>query len=182
MSVEELMRTHDMRVRSGHSLNINCGNLRRIGKTTCIRTMLERTPQTKIIIIPNQNLMHEYRNLARVFVLPPISITGNARRRYEMELMSLLNGRGGDAYVFADEVPEAEELISTYCVTDRVHFVAGFYSVIDQTRHRNLLREPPPFTQIPLDVRTIAGTKPEQLIQQNVLDKTTKMRFIANEN
>jgi len=151
-------------VDQGYSLNINCGTLRRIGKTTCIKELIyENREQNNIILIPNSNFLQLYSNVqVRPFVFPTQDIN---RRRYEFELSQLVRGRSEDFYIYADEVPDAENIMEMFQDVPRAHFVAGFYSV-DSSRsayHRPAVYVPPEH-ELPTIARILHDDPNSQII------------------
>ena len=115
-----LIKQIDIARRANLSTNINCGALRRIGKTYALKQMIREynsaNPQETIaILIVNSNLIGEYSEFRNNRFIRIITLNGVHNH--------LL---GYDAAVFADEVPNVEDLISNF---NNVHFIAGFYSI-----------------------------------------------------
>jgi hypothetical protein len=174
-------------VHQGDSLNINCGTLRRIGKTTCIRELIRRNGQkNNIVLVPNSNFLQEYINIQVRPCIIPTDIEN--RRRYEFELSQMIRGSSENFYVYADEVPDAENIMRIFENIPTVHFVVGFYSTHNQHVYHRLDRladrrltstslQTPSFFEA-----SWVSNVSDEMKTEVVLDKATKMKFIINEN
>jgi len=93
--------------------NINCGSLRRIGKTNCLLQIATEfkyaRPDTHILIISNLDI-DLYRELDFNIIRP-------------QNLLDIFRGIS-NAIFFADEIPDAEII----CRGCNLEFIAGFYS------------------------------------------------------
>ena len=157
MSVSELMFMYNLCVDQGYSLNINCGTLRRIGKTTCIKELIRGNSQrNNVVLVPNRNLLQDYAGVeVRPFVFPTDNMRN--RSRYELELSQIVRGRSEDFYVYADEVPDAENIMEMFRDSPTVHFVAGFYSIDSRSAyHRPAVYTPAVYTPLEHELPTIA--------------------------
>lgn len=97
--------------------NINCGILRGIGKTYCLRQLIEEEgTKEKPIYILVQNL-----GIAR-------AVYGDLiKKRICREVTPLALGRleGMQAEIYSDEVPEAEEMLFPF---SNCTYLGGFYN------------------------------------------------------
>jgi len=101
----------------GINRNINCGSLRRIGKTHTLRRIIGEfrtldAVRRIILLVPNMNYRNRYEDLYHNGTINVI--IGNQNQ---------LRGQA-NAYVFADEVPTIEPIPSNA----GIEFIAGFYS------------------------------------------------------
>jgi len=119
MSAQELRQIYEM-YRQQHILNINCGILRGIGKTECLIHLMLECPITirRVLIVRTQNERRQYLNVDGLISL--ICITSSEVEQY-------FRGNNNPTYVYADEVPNAQELIENLH-RDSIRFIAGFYS------------------------------------------------------
>jgi hypothetical protein len=102
--------------------NVNCGSLRRIGKTTTLKNLIrsfknENWDVTTVLLIPRNSHREIYNDISQSIdvIETPSEFIRNM-------------GRGQQIAVFADEVPNAEILVNQN-QNGRINFVAGFYSV-----------------------------------------------------
>jgi len=108
MSVEELRLVFDRLSTEFGIRNINCGNLRRIGKTECLKSMIRESRSECVVLVQYQYDLETYeRDGYRAILVRD----GNFRLR------------GHVWNVYADEVPDAEQRIY-----QPAQFIAGFYS------------------------------------------------------
>jgi hypothetical protein len=101
----------------GINRNINCGSLRRIGKTHTLRRIMSEfraqdAVRRIILIVPTMNYRAAYEELYHDGTINLIISNQNQ-----------LRGQA-NAYLFADEVPVIEQLNPN----SGVEFIAGFYS------------------------------------------------------
>jgi hypothetical protein len=101
--------------------NINCGMLRRIGKTECLIQIMLECPVSvrKVLIVPSdrnttQFMLHGGLNL--------IYINSTSQ-----SINEFFRGNNDPTAVYADEVPNAQYLIEALHINS-IHFIAGFYS------------------------------------------------------
>lgn len=133
MSVENLMFMYNQ-IQHGCPRNIDCGVLRRIGKTSCIKQLIQnshRSYQENIVLVPAQSYTQEYRDIAPTFVISPWLPIEVSR----MELLQVLRGADTRYFIYADEVRNAEEIIESF-EPRRAVFEAGFYSIPYDQRRR----------------------------------------------
>ena len=121
MSVEELLRTHEYNRNNGLSLNIDCGFLRRIGKTECLRYLIRNKPVSTrgILLLPNsyvRNWSEELRNYNLVCL---------TRQNFSNTPPFLTSEQN---FIYADEIPEAESVVRNWGRRNNI-FIAGFYSI-----------------------------------------------------
>lgn len=120
-------------INRGCPRNIDCGVLRRIGKTSCIKQLIQnshRSLEENIVLVPSRNYSEEYRGIAQTFVVSPFVPIEVSR----MELSQVLRA-DTRCFVYADEVRNAEEIVGTLNNT-RLVFEVGFYSIPYDYRRR----------------------------------------------
>jgi hypothetical protein len=134
MSVEELMFMVSQ-IERGCPRNIDCGMLRAIGKTNCIRQLIQRNNQrNNIVLVHTRHALDQYRDIAEVFVVNPYIPLQVA----QSELSRTLNP-SNLYHIYADEVRNAEQIVEHFNPA-RVVFVVGFFSVSYDYRRRQLER------------------------------------------
>ena len=129
MSVEELLRSYENTRILGYSLNINCGYLRGIGKTECLRQIIRQKPISirGILLLPSQNFVRNWVEETRDYNIS-CYVCPNVYPHFNPQLNSQLYSSSSPQYVYSDEVPDAETIVRNW---DRqnIEFIAGFFSV-----------------------------------------------------
>lgn len=128
MSVEELLRSYEDTRILGYSLNINCGYLRRIGKTECLRRIIRLKPISirGILLLPSQNFVRNWVEETRDYNIS-CYVCPNVYPRFNSQLNSQLSS-SSPQYVYSDEVPDAETIVRNWG-RQNIEFIAGFFSV-----------------------------------------------------
>lgn len=133
MSVEELLNSHAYSERFLGTRNVNCGILRRIGKSLALKTMIrDSTVRNVMVLVPNQNFRQVYYEIVRLFEQTQkrfsLCIVRNTDiyQQQTMFLRGLLT-YNDTVHIYADEVPNAELIVSG-AGNNRAVFIAGFYS------------------------------------------------------
>ena len=149
MSVEELIQQLEYYRNTLNIRNINCGMLRRIGKTEALKRIIKQYyamhPEITIyILVRNRSMIIEY-NLEMLNIARILSIA-------ELQHMQSFRGQMNVAF-FADEIPNAEILFGE-------NFVAGFYSTLDSPsiQNQNQLNATELKQQIPFHQRSAYRT------------------------
>lgn len=133
MSVENLIFMYNQ-INRGCPRNIDCGVLRRIGKTSCIKQLIQnshRNYQENIVLVPSTSFSQVYRDIAPTFVVSPWLPIEVSR----MELLQTLRGADIRYFIYADEVRNAEEIVEGLDPR-RAIFEVGFYSMPYDQRRR----------------------------------------------
>jgi hypothetical protein len=130
MSIEEIRQNWELQRQSNRSVNINCGFLRRIGKTQFLRQLMIEWRRSNlsshiVLLVPNSSLIRTYQDLCSY----------NDRQNI-IDRVVVVNNFGPSelirrSYVFADEVPDAER-VCMHC--GECTFIAGTYSNHDGDR------------------------------------------------
>jgi hypothetical protein len=139
MSITEIRQVWEMHRQQGLNLNINCGDLRRIGKTQFLRELIVQWKDlhpTHSISIWTQtpDIGQEYidlridRTVEYLFNFFDLQCRGIRGMMRERELD-----------VFSDEIPNAEEMIRRH---PHLHFIAGVYSIVPIHQRQEDLTEP----------------------------------------
>jgi hypothetical protein len=132
MSIEEIRQNWDLCRNSNQSVNINCGSLRGIGKTQFLRQLMIDYKRNNlsshiVLLIPNSRLERSYRDIVYPVTTQHIntqSIIDRVIVANDFELSEITRRSVAQSYVFADEVPNAEQI----CMYSDCTFVAGTYS------------------------------------------------------
>jgi hypothetical protein len=118
MSSNEIRQLWEYRTRTRQSVNINCGQLRGIGKTLFLKQLITESKNnsrnTIALMTPNSSFTNQYRDLLQTNIINYI-ITDRQNLRNLLQT----------TLVFSDEVPNAE----FDCRQFRLNFVAGVYSI-----------------------------------------------------
>lgn len=177
--------------------NINCGQLRRIGKTHTLIQMIREYdrnhPQRNehiVVVVPNEGLGELYQRLIRERCLDRIVVVSDMERQL----------RGTPSVIFADEVPNIEQIIVR---SNLWEFIAGFYNDIHQqrisvTREQSPLYDLSQVQQLPfpqpqsrrydlIDTTELYVKPPKPLkyikvdvvVNKSLVDKNNKMKFIT---
>ena len=173
--VIDLVRQWEMSVQRDGPRNINCGMLRRIGKTQALRELISQYRRNQ--------------GSARVYVLVPTQEMGNVYRDLGVTICSIQGSFAREicsniALVFADEVPDAEIIIRNNFQSPTITFIAGFYSndnagpivynpsPSDREEILTTLHAPQFF-----DVSVISGQNPADTSWQNITDPAETEAF-----
>jgi hypothetical protein len=118
MSAYELMLIWQYHKNVGDVLNINCGQLKNIGKTECIRKLLNNSLNEIMILTPYSQ---QYQSQIAHHQIIAIWT------KFGSEFTQYYRGKSNQIDAFADEVPNAEKIVNSLRMPN-IKFIAGFYS------------------------------------------------------
>lgn len=195
MSAEELRQFQEYISMSQGIRNINCGFLRRIGKTHCLISMIQMTNPPVFLFVPTREMASAYNNIRSNIDRICVIQTPVTYATYQ-ELCNLTRSVSRDSLInaYSDEIPGFEDAIMR---NPHYNYIAGFYSIpyrqpprpvfrmpenttLEQLRQELLSSAPEPIMIKPefFEMSWVANPAPSE--QKKV--KKTRMEFIFGEN
>jgi hypothetical protein len=117
MSADELKIIWQYHKNTGNVLNINCGQLRNIGKTECIKRLMDDS-RNEIMILTPYSQQYQSQIAHQIFAI---------WTKFGSEFTQYYRGKSDQIDAFADEVPNAERIVNSLG-RQNIKFIAGFYS------------------------------------------------------
>lgn len=127
----ELLRAQWDNGRSSGIMNIDCGNLRRIGKTTFMRELVKKyrekcgTEVDIMMMTGDVQQAQAYKDLVDEGIITSVVIA-NLNTSWSKDIFSQAEWKNDIILAFSDEVPDAVTYISTSKLP--ITYVCGFYS------------------------------------------------------
>lgn len=118
--LDNLKMNIDFSANQGFSRNVDVGALRRVGKTSAIKTMiLEDLQADKAgrvgVLVPNSAMKKDYQS----FFIDAIYVSARCDRQTYPRFVKCVK-------IYSDEVPNAESILAEYGLGDR--YAGGFFT------------------------------------------------------